>query len=78
MFSLLGVDYARQRLENATRRAERAAQIRAAVGTVRPRVAGTAGSRVRLFRREPACVLAAWPGRALQCVNAAQAAPSCC
>ena len=70
MFSLLGVDYARQRLENATRRAEREAQIRAAVGTARP--------RVRLFRRTTACVPAAQPGHALQCVNVAQAAPSCC
>ena len=70
MFSLLGVDYARQRLENATRRAEREAQIRAAVGTAPP--------RARRFRRQPTCVLAAQPGHALQCVNLAQAAPRCC
>jgi hypothetical protein len=70
MFSLLGVDYARQRLENATRRAEREAQIRAAVRAARP--------RARRFRHQPACVLAAQPGHALQCVSLAQAAPSCC
>ena len=70
MFPLLGVDYARQRQENAARRAERAAQIRAAVAAARP--------RKRRVRRGPACVLAAQPGHALQCVNVAQAAPSCC
>ena len=68
MFSLLGVDYARQRLENATRRAECGPR------SARQRYRSAA----RQTLRRAACVPAAQPGHALQCVNVVQPAPSCC
>ena len=66
MYPTLGIDFTRQRLQSATRRAEHAALLRD-LALARPTHAP---------RRAEACVLSGQPGRSAQCAIA-QPAPCC-
>lgn len=67
MYSILGIDFARQRMENGNRRAVQAALLRK-VTVAQPEVAR---------RRTPGGVTSGQPGRAKQCTIGAQPVTYC-
>ncbi len=67
MYPTLGIDFVRQRLESATRRAEQAALLRD-LALARPKPAA---------RGPETCVASGQPGRSTQCVVTTQAVACC-